>query len=287
VLRGAGPGGYFLNFTEYGLQINAGHEVMMDRCWLGETNFDYDHEKHGTKPNATAIQINGNDHYILNTIVFSSKIGLEVNGAADYSESPPSSGHSLTDWLTQSDSESPTRAWAVQTLTEWVMGWQSTNALLLLLLLLAIAVTGVHVWFPVNHAVFFHDSIAFHITGGGNRLNGCYIDGGRAIFTEKALTKNIWTNGFECCQGAAPAPGTTASGILLVPAPVNISVKRLKLRLSGSARKSQKRFRDTPKFKFQAVLARIQPFQRSNERSEQGDHPVWLSGSHTNIDRSR
>ena len=40
-------------------------------------------------------------------------------------------------------------------------------------------------------------------------------------------------------------------------------------------------------FKFQAVLARIQPFQRSNERSERGDHPVRLSGSHTNIDRSR
>jgi hypothetical protein len=49
-----------------------------------------------------------------------------------------------------------------------------------------------------------------------------------------------------------------------VPAPANIGIKikRLKLRLSGSARKSQKRFRDTPKFKFQAVLARIQPFQR-------------------------
>jgi hypothetical protein len=59
-----------------------------------------------------------------------------------------------------------------------------------------------------------------------------------------------------------------------VPAPRNISVKRLKFRLSGSARKSQKRFRDTPRFKFPAVLARIQPFQRSNERSERGDHPV-------------
>lgn len=68
----------------------------------------------------------------------------------------------------------------------------------------------------VNHAVAFHDSIAFHITGSGNRLNGCYIDGGRAIFTQNALSRNIWTNGFECCQGAAPAPGTTASGILLV-----------------------------------------------------------------------
>jgi hypothetical protein len=79
-----GPGGYFLNFTEFGLQINNGHEVMMDRCWLGETNFDFDHEANGVAPNATAIQINGNDHYILNTIVFSAKVGLEVNGAADY-----------------------------------------------------------------------------------------------------------------------------------------------------------------------------------------------------------
>ena len=34
-----GPGGYFLNFTLYGIQVNRGHEVMVDRCWLGETNF--------------------------------------------------------------------------------------------------------------------------------------------------------------------------------------------------------------------------------------------------------
>jgi hypothetical protein len=47
--------------------------------------------------------------------------------------------------------------------------------------------------------------------------------------------------------------------------------KRLKLRLSGSARKSQKWFRDTPMFKFQAVLARTQPFlSRSVEK--RGDH---------------
>ena len=156
-----GPGGYFLNFTSYGLQINGGHEVMMDRCWLGETNFDFDHEKLGRAPNATAIQINGNDHYILNSIVFSSKIGVEVNGAADY-------------------------------------------------------VTGVHVWFPDNHAVAFADTMAFHVTGGGNRFSGCYIDGGRAVFEERALSRNIWTNGFECCQGAAPAAGTAASGILLI-----------------------------------------------------------------------
>jgi hypothetical protein len=46
-----------------------------------------------------------------------------------------------------------------------------------------------------------------------------------------------------------------------------IAPKRLKLRLSGSARKSQKRFRDTPMFKFPAVLARTQPFlSRSVEK---------------------
>ena len=45
-----------MNFTQYGLQINDGHEVMMDRVWLGETNFDFDHEQLGSRPNATAIQ---------------------------------------------------------------------------------------------------------------------------------------------------------------------------------------------------------------------------------------
>ena len=37
-------------------------------------------------PKAIAIQINGNDHFVSSTIVFSSMIGLEVNGAADYIE---------------------------------------------------------------------------------------------------------------------------------------------------------------------------------------------------------
>lgn len=162
-----GPGGYFLNFTKYGLQINHGHEVMMDRCWLGETNFDFNHVAWGRPPNATAIQINGNDHYIVNSIVFSSKVGLEVNGAAD-------------------------------------------------------KVSGVHVWFPWNHALHYPETMAFHVTSEGNRFDGCYIDGGRAIFEGGALRNNVWTNGFECCAGAAPAPGTASrngtsgSGIVLM-----------------------------------------------------------------------
>jgi hypothetical protein len=59
--------------------------------------------------------------------------------------------------------------------------------------------------------------------------------------------------------------------------------KRLKLRLPGSARKSQKRFRDTPRFKFQAVLARTQPFlSRSVEK--RGDQTGFLTGSAERLD---
>jgi hypothetical protein len=62
--------------------------------------------------------------------------------------------------------------------------------------------------------------------------------------------------GLVCCT----CVHCTAKCIIIAP-------KRLKFRLSGSARKSQKRFRDTPMFKFQAVLTRTQPFlSRSVEK---------------------
>ena len=125
---------------------------MMDRCWLGETNFDYPFSSTDL-PQAVAIQINGNDHYILNTVVFSSKVGLEVNGAANY-------------------------------------------------------IVGVHVWFPENQALAFVSNgvMAFHITAGQNRFNGCYIDGSRAVFEGGGLVDNVWTNGFECCAGLPQVP---------------------------------------------------------------------------------
>eukprot|EP00056_Hartaetosiga_gracilis_P004769 m.78056 g.78056 ORF g.78056 m.78056 type:complete len:379 (-) comp11940_c3_seq3:113-1249(-) len=153
-----GAGSYFLNFTQYGIQINAGHEVMIERSWFGETNFDFDYVQFNTYPNATAIEINGNDHYVLNTIVFSSKIGLAVNGAAD-------------------------------------------------------VVYGTHVWFPANKALHFNDTMAFHITDGGNRFHGCYIDGGRAVFEGSGLSRNTWMNGFECCAGGGL--GDIPHGIML------------------------------------------------------------------------
>lgn len=50
-----GPSCYFLNFTLFGIQINGGHEVLLDRSWLGETNFDYPFSPTDL-PTAIAIQ---------------------------------------------------------------------------------------------------------------------------------------------------------------------------------------------------------------------------------------
>jgi len=47
---------------------------------------------------------------------------------------------------------------------------------------------------PVN-------AMAFHVTKGGNRFNGCYADGGRCVLDgsppHSGTSRNIWTNGFE------------------------------------------------------------------------------------------
>lgn len=79
-----GPTTYILNFTHIGIEVNGGHEVMITETWLGETNFDYIfNQTTGHLPTATAIMLHSNDHYILNTIVFSSLIGLNNAGAAN------------------------------------------------------------------------------------------------------------------------------------------------------------------------------------------------------------
>ena len=79
-----GPTTYLLNFSAYGIQVNGGHEVMITETWLGETNWDFVfNQSQGIVPRATAIDIRSNDHYILNTIVFSSLVGLRMGGAAN------------------------------------------------------------------------------------------------------------------------------------------------------------------------------------------------------------
>jgi hypothetical protein len=78
-----GPQTYLLNFTGYGVKVTGGHEVMIDETWFGERNFDHNFTEQ-YPPQATAIAIGSNDHYVVNSIVFAAKIGIDVSGAANF-----------------------------------------------------------------------------------------------------------------------------------------------------------------------------------------------------------
>jgi len=78
-----GPRIFVLGFLVAGISVNGGHEVMIHESWLGEYLYS-DPRSHNKKYlRATGIQIFGNDHFITDTIVFSSLIGVEVAGAAN------------------------------------------------------------------------------------------------------------------------------------------------------------------------------------------------------------
>ena len=94
------------------------------------------------------------------------------------------------------------------------------------------------------------ESAAEHLSRQALSL-ACVPPGDPAAFFSSTLTLPT----YDRCSCA----GTTAKCII-------IALKRLKLRLSGSARKSQKRFRDTPMFKFRAVLTHCQPFLSGSVR---------------------
>ena len=77
-----GPRTFMLGFNENGILIYGGHEVMIHETWLGEYLYS-NPLSHQPNLTATAINIAGNDHFVTNTIVFSSQVGVAVNGAAN------------------------------------------------------------------------------------------------------------------------------------------------------------------------------------------------------------
>merc|ERR1719223_1705272 len=57
---------------------------MIDETWMGEVNFDHDFSGQGSdRPMAIGVEMNSNDHYIQNSIVFAAKTGLAMHGAAN------------------------------------------------------------------------------------------------------------------------------------------------------------------------------------------------------------
>eukprot|EP00047_Mylnosiga_fluctuans_P009251 m.10672 g.10672 ORF g.10672 m.10672 type:complete len:477 (+) comp2543_c0_seq1:149-1579(+) len=72
---------FFIGFNQAGVRIDGGHETMVVDTWLAEYYWSE------PTPNASVsigVQINGNDHYLDDVIVFEyAKVGVEVNGAAN------------------------------------------------------------------------------------------------------------------------------------------------------------------------------------------------------------
>ena len=82
----AGPDIFCMNFTQVGIDIEAGHEVELHESWIGSCWY--------TPPAAcwlnasalgatTGVLINGNDHLLSQVVVFAALVGVEVNGAAN------------------------------------------------------------------------------------------------------------------------------------------------------------------------------------------------------------
>lgn len=74
-----GPQNFVIGFNKTGIEINSGHETLVHQCWFGEYYYSDDRKLVGM---GTAIVLNGNDHYIVDTIVYGGKIGVIVNGEA-------------------------------------------------------------------------------------------------------------------------------------------------------------------------------------------------------------
>jgi hypothetical protein len=79
---------FVTHFPYVGIQIDEGHEVMIANSWLAEWYWKGDHPTRGCyNQNSIGIQINGQDHYVTNTIVFHcTKVGVQIHGGANVLE---------------------------------------------------------------------------------------------------------------------------------------------------------------------------------------------------------
>eukprot|EP00908_Phaeocystis_cordata_P021075 Transcript_338.p2 GENE.Transcript_338~~Transcript_338.p2 ORF type:complete len:403 (-),score=121.45 Transcript_338:909-2117(-) len=73
---------FFLGFSQVGLQVNSGHEVMLVDSWLAQCYWSDTSRCQGAS--SVGVQLNGNDHLLSNVIVFDyATVGVQVNGAAN------------------------------------------------------------------------------------------------------------------------------------------------------------------------------------------------------------
>lgn len=80
--------GFFTGFTQIGISIEHGHEVMISETWLAACYWSDAARCHkGSSATSIGVRIDGNDHYMSNVIVFDyTGVGVEVLGAANLLE---------------------------------------------------------------------------------------------------------------------------------------------------------------------------------------------------------
>ena len=79
---------FFTGFTQIGISIEHGHEVMVSETWLASCYWsDAARCRAGSSATSIGVRIDGNDHYMSNVIVFDyTGVGVEVLGAANLLE---------------------------------------------------------------------------------------------------------------------------------------------------------------------------------------------------------
>lgn len=73
-----GPQLFFTGFYKYGLYLDGGHESMLHQAWFGAHYYSYPSHNVTIDKDCTAVYVHGNDHYIADTIVFQTPIGMVV-----------------------------------------------------------------------------------------------------------------------------------------------------------------------------------------------------------------
>ena len=77
---------YAFNFTQYGIRVSGGFEVTIMQSWAAEFWFDTPAKENGTASQAVGIYKDSNDGAIIDVVVFSSRIGVQVAGEANIVE---------------------------------------------------------------------------------------------------------------------------------------------------------------------------------------------------------
>jgi hypothetical protein len=73
-----GPAIFITGFKQFGVHIVAGHEVMVTNAWICEY---YWSDKHDSNSTSVGIQIDGNDHILMDVRV---DLGLRTLGRASF-----------------------------------------------------------------------------------------------------------------------------------------------------------------------------------------------------------